>query len=283
MNDNYTPEQTVEVLKNNLQELGCDDTSDLLVIEKAIGSCSSALLELREYINSHDFKSKEEEINFFKVTKPYVLGEYLYFSKLFEIETRRPVTTVRAQKKYLKKMISQAQRFFNENPESYQYYRSGSTHFDEKCFVRAKTINCLNAHHFVVDPSFSTSHDYTLAAIKANEKIIVYCKTEIKQLEELGRAAELQKLLKQAKLNFRWTGSKTDLVEMIYGVRDTGAINNGKVEINDLVKGYEIFFNIKLPRFYHTFSEMKERANRTSFLDLMKKCLIKRMDESDEK
>lgn len=129
MNNNYTPEQIIEVLKNNLQELGCDDTSDLLVIEKAIGLCSSALLELREYINSRDFKSKEDEINFFKVTKPYVLGEYLYFSKLFEIETRRPVTTTRAQKKYLKKIISQAQQFFNENPESYQYYRSGSIPF----------------------------------------------------------------------------------------------------------------------------------------------------------
>lgn len=281
---NYTnPENVVDVLKNNLQNLGCDGTSGLLIIEKAIGFCSSSLLELREYVNGHDFKTQEEEIDFFKVTKPYVLGEYLYFSKLFEIETRRPVTTLRAQKKYLKKMISQAQQFFNENPESYQYYRSGSTHFDEKCFVRAKTINCLNAHLFVVDLAFSTSHDYTLAAIKAYEKIIVYCKTEIRLLEENSGVNDLQRLLKQAKLNFTWTGSKTDLMEMIYGSHATGSINNGKAEIKELVKGYEIFFNIKLPRFYHIFSEMKDRSKRTSFLDLMKKCLIKRMDESDEK
>ncbi len=161
------PEHIVEELKDNLQNLGCDGSRGLLIIEKAIGICSCALLELREYVNQQDFKSKEEEIYFFKVIKPYELGEYLFFSKLFEIETRRPVTTIKAQQKYLKKMISQAQQFFNENPESYQYYRSGATIFDEKCFVRAKTINCLNAHHFVVDLNFSTSHDYTLAAIKS--------------------------------------------------------------------------------------------------------------------
>ena len=278
-----TPEHIVDVLKNDLLNLGIEGTRDLLIIEKAIGVCSCALMELREYVNQQGFKTQEEEIYFFKVTKTYVLGEYLYYSKLFEIETRRPVTTTRAQKKYLKKMISQAQQFFNENPESYQYYRNGTTDFDEKCFVRAKKINCLNAYHFVFDLSFSTSHDYTLAAIKSYEKIIMYCKAEIRHLEELGRASDLQRLLLQAKLNFKWTGSKTDLMEMIYGAHGTDSINNGNVEIKELVKGYEIFFNIELPRFYHTFSEMKDRANRTKFLDLMKKCLIKRMDDADEK
>ena len=279
-----TSEHIVDILKNNLQNLGCDGTSDLLIIEKAIGICSCALLDLREYVNGHDFKTQEEEICFFKVTKSYVLGEYLFFSKLFEIEIRRPVTTMRAQKKYLKKMISQAQQFFNENPESYQYYRSGATNFDEKCFVRAKTINCLNAHHFVVDLNFSTSHDYTLAAIKAYEKIIIYCKTEINQLEAFKNSVALLKNLRQNKINLSWTGSKTALIEMLYAVHSTGAVNHGTSDIKELVKGFEILLNIKLPRFYHTFFEMRLRkTDRTSYLDLMKKCLIKRMDDTDEK
>ena len=278
-----TPDKIIEELNGNLATAYNNEARDLLLIEQSIGICSSALMELREWINQYNFKDKEEEIHFFKVTKPYVLEEYLYFSKLFEIEIRRPVTTIRVQKRYLKKIISKAQRFFNENLEFYQYYRDRSTHLDDKYFARHRTINCLNAHRFVVDPVFSTSHDYILAATQANEKIIIFCKAEINQLEELGRATDLQKLLKQAKLNFKWTGSKTDLMEMIYGAHSTDSINNGKAEINELVKGFEIFFNIELPRFYRTFSEMKERANRTSFLDLMKKCLIKRMDETDEK
>ncbi len=114
---NYTnPENIVEVLKNDLLNLGIDGTRDLLIIEKAIGVCSCALMELREYVNLQGFKTQEEEIYFFKVTKTYVPGEYLYYSKLFEIEIRRPVTTTRAQKKYLKKMISQAQLFLMKIP-----------------------------------------------------------------------------------------------------------------------------------------------------------------------
>jgi len=278
-----TPDKIVEKLKDNLATAENNESRGLLLIEQSIGICSSSLMELREWVNQNNFKDKEEEIHFFKVTKPYMLVEYLYFSKLFEIEIRRPVTTVRVQKRYLKKIISKAQCFFNENLEFYQYYRDKSTHLDDKYFVRHRTINCLTACRFIVDPIFSTSHDYTLAAMQANEKIIVYCKAEIRHLEELGRASDLQRLLLQAKLNFKWTGSKTDLMEMIYGAHGTDSINNGNVEIKELVKGYEIFFNIELPRFYHTFSEMKDRANRTKFLDLMKKCLIKRMDDADEK
>lgn len=279
-----TPEHIVDVLKDNLQTLGCDGSNDLLVIEKAIGVCSCALMELRECVNRQDFKTQEEEIYFFKVTKPYVLGEYLYYSKLFEIESRRPVTTAREQKKYLKKMISQAQQFFIENPETYQYYRNGSTNFDEKCFVRAKTINCINAHHFVFDLTFSTSHDYTLAAIKANEKIIIYCKAEINQLDVFKNSVALLRNLRQKKINLSWTGSKTALIEMIYAVHSTGTVNHGTADIKELVEGFEILLNVRLPRFYHIFFEIGLRKiNRTSYLDLMKNCLIKRMDDADER
>jgi hypothetical protein len=235
-----TPEHIVDVLKDNLQTLGCEGTNDLLVIEKAIGVCSCALMELRECVNQQDFKTQEEEIYFFKVTKPYVLEEYLYYSKLFEIETRRPVTTTRAQKRFLKKMISQAQQFFNENPEFYQYYRGGSEHLDDRYFVRTEISCFLNCHHFIFDPCFSTSHDYTLAAIKANEKIIICCKAEINQLDVFKNSVALLRNLRQKKINLSWTGSKTALIEMIYAVHSTGTVNHGTADIKELVEGFEI-------------------------------------------
>ena len=87
-----------------------------------------------------------------------------------------------------------------------------------------------------------------------------------------------------AKTNLFWTGSKTALIEMIYAVHCTGVINNGKADIKELVNAFEAILNIKLSRFYHTFFEMRLRkTDRTSFLDLMKRSLIKRMDDADEK
>ena len=174
-----TPKKIVEKLKDNLLKVDKNESRDLLYIERAIGICSSALLELREWVNQFNFTDKNDEIHFFKITKPYVLSEYLFHSKLFEIEAKQPITSIKARKKYLKRMISEAQLFFDENPEFYRYYRSGSEHLDDKYFVRAKISCYFNCHHFIVDPCFSTSHDYTLAAIKAYEKIIDYCKNEI--------------------------------------------------------------------------------------------------------
>lgn len=250
----------------------------------AINLCASAYNELRDSLAKNGFNSTKEEIHFFKVIKPNVLGEYLFYSKLFEIKTKMPVASIKKQKKFLRNMIFKGQQFFKENYEFYQYYRSGYDHLDDKYFIRTKTICSINPYHIAVDLFFSTSHDYTLAIIKANERIIAYCTTEINNL----RTQKLQKIsqsgLIQIKTKLFWTGSKTALIEMIYAVHSTEAVNHGEADIKELVKGFEILFNIKLPRFYHIFFEMRLRkTDRTSYLDLMKKCLIKRMDDADEK
>ena len=99
-----TPEKIVEKLKDNLINVDANEYHDLLFIERAIGICSSALLELREFVNQSSFKDKEEGIDFFKVIKPNVLSEYLFHSKLFDIESKQPVTSLKARKKYLKRI-----------------------------------------------------------------------------------------------------------------------------------------------------------------------------------
>ncbi len=180
---NSIQEHIIAQLKNNLQKTNSGEQDDIQKLEKSVGICSATLLELREYVNHSVFKNKEEEIHFFKVINPFVLGEYLYYSKLWEILIRQSVTSIRRRKRHLRRMIAEAQNFFNDNYEFYLYYHSGSIQLDDKYFTRTE-MNCpLNCQHFIFDPCFSTSHDYTLAAIKANEKIAAYCNTEINQLK----------------------------------------------------------------------------------------------------
>jgi hypothetical protein len=272
-------------LRDSLLKVDRNESLDLLFIERAIGICSSALLELREFVNQFNFIDKEEEIYFFKVTKPYVLSEYLFYSKLFEIEAKQSVTSIKARKKYLKRMISEAQFFFDENPEFFHYYRIGSDHLDDKYFVRTNISCYFNCHHYIVDPCFSTSHDYTLSAIKAYEKVIDYCKNEITNLKLLKRLPVSPDGTIQFRTNLTWTEKKRALIELIYAILSSGAVNNGKADINEMVSAFEIVFNIKLPRFYHVWFEIRSRKpdKRTWFIDLMKKCLLKRMDDADEK
>lgn len=94
-----TPEKIVEKLKDNLLKVDRNESNDLLNIERAIGICSSTLLEMREFVSQYNFKYKEEEIPLFKLTKPYVLSEYLFYSNLFEVETRQPVISIKSRKK----------------------------------------------------------------------------------------------------------------------------------------------------------------------------------------
>jgi len=280
-----TPEKIVEKLKDNLINVDAIEYHDLLYIERAIGICSSALLELREFVNQSSFKDKEEEIYFFKVIKPYVLSEYLFHSKLFDIEAKQPVTSLKARKRYLKRMISEAQLFFDENPEFYHYYRIGSAHLDDKYFVRTNISCYFNCHQYIVDPCFSTSHDYTLSAIKAYEKVIDYCKNEINSLKMLKRLPVSSDGSIPFRTNLSWTEKKRALIELIYAIHSSGAVNHGKTDIKELVSAFEIVFNIKLPRFYHVWFEMRSRkpGNRVWFIDLLKKALLKRMDDADEK
>jgi len=182
-------------------------------------------------------------------------------------------------------MISEAQLFFDENPEFYRYYRSKAEHLDDKYFVRTKISCYFNCHHFIVDPCFSTSHDYTLAAIKAYEKVIDYCKNEINNLKLLKRLPVSPDGSIQFRTNLTWTQKKRALIELIYAILSSGAVNNGKADINEMVRAFEIVFNVKLPRFYHIWFEMRSRKpdNRVWFIDLLKKSLLKRMDDADEK
>jgi len=74
---------------------------------------------------------------------------------------------------------------------------------------------------------------------------------------------------KQNKIN--WTGTKTDLIELIYALHSSGAINNGNVEIKDMAILFQEMFNIDLGNYYHSFVEMRTRKiNQTKFLDKLK-------------
>lgn len=93
-----TPEKIVEKLIDNFLKVDKNVSLDLLYIERVIGIYSTALFELREWVNQFNFTVKNDKVHFFKVTKPYVFSEHLLDSKLFEIESRLPVTSIQTRK-----------------------------------------------------------------------------------------------------------------------------------------------------------------------------------------
>lgn len=199
-----------------------------------------------------------------------------------QIETRRPNGSHTAQCDYLAKELDRLQHFFDNNLSFYQYYRTGATHLDEKFFMRKPFDTHLNLDPFVfdMDASFSTSHDYKLARLIANEMLEHYLKDA---LDDLQLSREKPKSTGDCKLRLNWTGSKAALIELLYGLQSAGTFNNANVEIKQIAAYFEAVFDVDLGNFYRTFQEIRIRKkNRTSFLDTLKTCLINKMDEIDE-
>src|SRR5690606_38119613 len=246
-------------------------------IEAVIHHILECLSELKEYVLKRGLKNTDEEIRFFKYQKPVILSKLIYHNAIYKIETRKPYGA-KPIRKYLKKELKKLKRFFDSNLEFYKYYRNNSSFLDEKLFIRNKydIKLCLDTYYFQSDHTFSTSHDYKVAKIIANELIQVY-------IEDL-LYNKFQKDKSKAPRKLKWTGSKVALIELIYALHYHGVFDNGNNDIREAAQYFESTFGINLGNFYQTYLELRNRKmNRTKFLDALREELIRRMDEQDEK
>lgn len=105
-------------------------------------------------------------------------------------------------------------RYFDNNLDFYKYYRTGSTYLDYKYFIRGKfdIKLSLDSFYYEADQSFSTSHDFKIAKILANDLLQLYLEDQLILLDNKN-----QKYHKQQNSNTKltWTGSKVALIELI--------------------------------------------------------------------
>ena len=244
----------------------------------------TVLSDLRTKIQTYVFPTKEDEILFFKVQKPEILGRLLFFYKIYRIETQCPNGSDEVIKGYISRELDNLTYFFNRNLDFYQYYRSHSTLYDEYYFVRGKSDLrlCTDSAQFDKDPNFSTGYDYKVAKIIANEMLRIYLNKRLVNLETNTQVEDnLQKCLKYP---FRFTGKKVFLIELGYSLVSSGDINNGNVEIKEMMNFLGTVFQVELGDYYAAYIAMKERKkDRTAYLSRLQESLVKRMDEDDSK
>lgn len=244
----------------------------------------TVLSDLRTKIQTYIFPTKEDEILFFKVQKPEILGRLLFFYKIYRIETQCPNGSDEVIKGYISRELDNLTYFFNRNLDFYQYYRSHSTLYDEYYFVRGKSDLrlCTDSAQFDKDPNFSTGYDYKVAKIIANEMLRIYLNKRLVKLETSTQVEDnLQKCLKYP---FRFTGKKVFLIELGYSLVSSGDINNGNVEIKEMMNFLGTVFQVELGDYYAAYIAMKERKkDRTAYLSRLQESLVKRMDEDDSK
>ncbi|OJW36842.1 MAG: tetracycline regulation of excision, RteC [Sphingobacteriales bacterium 46-32] len=268
--------ETLHKLEMRISELEIETDRSMERIEAIIKLVVKCLCDVKEYVQKRGFKNVDAEIYFFKYLKPVILSKLIYYNAIYKIETKKPFGGEKTIKKYLNRELEKLKRYFNNNLDFYKYYRTNSTYLDDAYFIRGRhNIKLsLDTYYFEADHSFSTSHDFKVAKIIANDLIQVY-------LEDQLSSHKQKKVYESYPLN--WTGNKTALTELIYALHSQGVFDNGNADIKLIAKTFELAFNISLGDFYHTFMELKSRKiNRTKFLDSLKESLLKRMDEEDE-
>ncbi len=277
-------EKIVKELDYNLDFLEKETEGVLEKAEESIRVTKRALKQIKILFLRKKLIPKNEEILFFKNVKPYVFSKLIYYVKLFSIESKRPRSSNKSQVKYFNNHIDRLQNYFNDNLEFYHYFRRGAIFLDEEYFIRGKADIRLfpDSLSFFIDDKFSTSHDTTVATIMAYDMLIIYLKREIDKLENNNSMeTNINAFKKQSKLF--WTGNKTDLIELIYALHSSGAVNSGTADIKEMASACEQMFNIDLGDYYRTFLEIRSRKmNQTKFIDKLKNSLENKMLDSDE-
>jgi len=273
----------MEKISVETESIDMDDCN--ISIEEAFRMCEiiqNCVSGLREYFIKLEPLDESEEITFFKKTKPVMLSKLIYFSKIYDIEIKRPNGSNEILLKYYKNELNHLTHFFNRNLDFYQYYRSNSTHLDSCYFVRgSKNIDiCHCSSSYANDPLFSTSHDYLVAKIFANDMLCVYLNKKMNSWENQMTVEKNRQLFPNS--NMKWTGSKIWAIELGYALHASRVVNRGQMDVKEIMTFIENYFNIDLRDYYRSYITIKGRKkDRTVFLNLMIESLNKKMDEDD--
>ena len=265
-------------LNHQLEHIHLETIEPIEYSELAIGSVVSILEQLKTFFISYQFETKTDEIQFFREIKPQFASKLIYYNEIYNMETKKPLASAKVQRKYYSNELAKLKDYFDENIHFYKYYRTGNRCLDKKYFVRGKhdIKLTIDSFYFQADQRFSTSHDYTVAKILANDQIKVYIEEQIallhNQIANPNPSRNSQK----------WTASKVALTELIYALHTEGVFNNGASDLKDITAFFEATFNVDLGHFHRTFLDIRSRTSeRTKFLNGLREKLLVRMDQSD--
>jgi len=273
----------IDSVYDRLENIESNEESPLANARTAIALLEDSFDKVKESVSAYTFKNEMEEILFFKVTKPQLFSKLIYYQKICRIEAARPAGSNTAIRSYLAKELDRIQYYFERNIDFYKYYRNGHTHFDHYYFLRGRPDIqlTLDSFYFERDPRFSTCYDFTVAKVIANDMLTVYINNELVKLDK--QSEEEQITVSLPKVRETWTGSKTDLVELLYALYELGCFNFGKISLIRLTSYAESVFNICLGDVYHTYLAIRRRSNPTQFLDELKDGLLAKMNKDDQK
>jgi hypothetical protein len=259
-------------LMAQLEENETDNLNDLKRRAQLIWICVTHLQKLKDFFIANAPATEPEEIEFFKEIKPKFKAQLLYQQFLYDIECRKPTGDQEIVTSFYRREIKSIKRYQEVNLAFYQYYRCGAEHLDAHYFLRGKED--MHLHPFAAsvdfDPLFNTSHDHKVARVIANDMLT---QTLMNVISRLGHQEIIANNNGASNETMSWTQTKSGLIELIYSLHETRAIDNGNITLKRLAREFEKMFNVSLGNFYDTFDTIACRQKPTSYLDELREAL----------
>jgi len=213
------------------------------------------LKTLKDWVKANPPADQEQEILLFKQVKPRFKSWVIFYQQLLNLESRKIGCGSEGEKAFYRHELEALAHVFEANLSFYQYVRTESDYLDSSYYVRGAYDLKLHPDDASVDGDefFMTSHDNTLARLFAAERLQEY-------LQQAIRKTDMQD--PENFLPFdrhHWTASQTDAIELIYALKASGSVNNGNIDIAQLVQIFEYAFTIELKDYYHKYTDITRR------------------------
>lgn len=272
-------DQRCELLQEEIAQFNEMGIAPVKRLTGIINAVRLAVQDIKKQLNEHPLEDQAEEITLFKYGKPKIVAKQIYALEMFTIESSKPIGDELLLKAFYEQELKFIRRLFDQHRFLYQYYLLDGAELDALYFVRRADVPAsLLPDGPDLDPDFSTAGDYLFAKFIAYERLQEYL---------IGclyhRKDEEPTLTKPKRKPMNWTGDKSNLIEVAYGLYGTRQINEGNVTIAEIIEWLEESFQISLSRYYRRFSEIKMRKliSPSKYLDEMREAFLRYIEEGD--
>ncbi len=230
--------QLHDKLLENLKALNRNPDSEKIFPCRCLELIHEAIKQLKEKLKTYKFKSEQEEIQFFKTSMPGILSLLIYNKEKIDLESFQEMTIPKLKFGYVNKTYSRTEKYIDDNIEFYKYYHARKSDLDSYYFLRKNQLSQENLDLLssVMDPSFGTIYSLKVATFLAYEKLG----------EDLHNAISAEEIVmpdsKSIKTDLRWTDPKIGIIELIYALKEKGAFNNGKADLNQIKNASKKYF-----------------------------------------
>lgn len=275
-NDIFTP--LLKEFRQGITQITAQRLPTAQRLKATIPYILNTLEKVKKLVQDHPFPNQADEIAFFKHIKPEIYAYKIFEEEYYRLSMNQPSAPPEMIKAYLLEEIRQFNRFFTFNAFHYQYYKMKAVELDTLYFIRGVAVPAIPIMEIPeLNPDFSTGMDYVFSRFIAYEHLL---DDMVGRLNDQEPARE-EKSVRVKKEHLKWTGNKIGVVELAYGLYYSGEINNGDVEVQDIVEALEFAFDIIIGDGHRKFVDIRNRKNLspTQLLDKMRTAILQRIEE----